>query len=106
MAIEDSHLQVPATLEFAGKHVRDVASTVISELETLKNQIQPLQETWTGDAYNYFTVLEQEWNNSALGLFGDNVAHPGLLGNIAMALDSSWYNYAVTQQANTYTWKM
>jgi hypothetical protein len=104
MNVEGSHLKVPATLQNAGHRVSTDASTIIGALETLGNQLRPLQDSWTGDAYTYFNLLQQEWNVSALGLFGDGVTHPGLLGNIAAALDAAWYNYVTGQNANTRTW--
>jgi hypothetical protein len=104
MAVEDSHLVVPTSLEEAGPHVRQVASNIVLELEALNRELAPLAETWTGDTFTYFNGLEQEWNLGALGMFGDGRTYPGVLGDIATKLDVAWANYVLTQQTNNRQW--
>ena len=109
MAVEATPLHVPTELGEAGHFVRTSAGTIVGQLETLAKQLLPLQETWNdpgNGASTYFHGLEQEWNMSALGLFGDGVQQPGILGDIAHRLDVAWYNYVTTQQTNTKQWMM
>lgn len=107
MAVEDSNLRVPVELEHAGTDVRTKARLIVAQLETLAKQLLPLQETWNDPgfgAFSWFQGLQQEWNMSAKGLFGDGAVEPGILGAIANRLDVSWYNYVTTQTTNTKQW--
>ncbi|MEU4642895.1 hypothetical protein [Micromonospora sp. NPDC023814] len=104
MGVENTSLKVPTELGEAGPFVRQVAGNIIVQLNDLARQLAPLQDTWTGDAYVYFNALEQSWNLSARGLFGDGQQEPGILGDIAHRLDVAWYNYVTTQNANTKQW--
>jgi hypothetical protein len=104
MGVEDSNLKVPTELGDAGPYVRRVAGTIVGQLDTLARELAPLQDTWTGDASAKFYLLEQHWDMSAKGLFGDGVTYPGIFGDIANRLDVAWYNYVTTQNVNTKQW--
>ena len=104
--IESSNLQVPPELAEAGPHVRTVSGNLASELDTLQKKLAPLAESWKGDAYQYFTGLEQEWNLASVGLWGDGTGGSvGLLPFIAHALDVAYENYMNAEHSNTKTWQ-
>jgi hypothetical protein len=104
--IESSNLQVPAELADAGPHIRTVSANLASELDILQKKLAPLAQTWTGNAYQYFTGLQQEWNLASLGLWGDgSQGNMGLLPFIAHALDVSFENYMNAEHANMTTWR-
>lgn len=104
--IESSNLQVPPELADAGTKVRGISSSLASELDTLQKKLAPLADSWTGNAYQYFTGLEQEWNLASMGLWGDGTqANSGLLPFIAHALDVAYANYMNAEQSNTKSWQ-
>lgn len=104
--IESSHLQVPPELAGAGGQVRTVSASLATELDTLRRKLAPLEESWTGEAHQYFTGLQQEWNLASLGLWGDGTkGGMGLLPFIAHALDVAYQNYLNAELTNTRTWK-
>ncbi|GAA1685833.1 hypothetical protein GCM10009765_38920 [Fodinicola feengrottensis] len=104
--IESSNLQVPAELAEAGTHIRTISGNLASELDTLHKKLAPLAESWKGDAYQYFTGLQQEWNLASLGLWGDGTqGNTGLLPFIAHALDVSYENYTNAEHSNAQTWR-
>ncbi|MEV6598531.1 WXG100 family type VII secretion target [Actinoplanes sp. NPDC051346] len=104
--ILSSRLQVPTELENAGNSVRTISNGLAMELNDLRAKLAPLQESWTGQAYTYFTGLEQQWNLASVGLWGDGTAtNVGLLPFIAHALDKVYENYSNAEASNVKTWQ-
>lgn len=104
MGIEDALLRVPTELGDAGPHVRLVAGNIMEQLRSLKTKLGPLEETWTGAAFELFHPLELQWQAAARGLFGDDHTEPGVLGDVAHRLDEIYANYMLTQHVNTRQW--
>jgi WXG100 family type VII secretion target len=100
---EGSPIVVPTTLADAGAQILAAANVIIEELNTLYNAINGLHGTWSGVAATDYQALQQEWNVAAQGLFGDGGA-PGVLGDIAQAMNIVAANYADGEHANILTW--
>ncbi|MFG2226228.1 WXG100 family type VII secretion target [Streptomyces sp. NPDC048644] len=100
MGIDDANLLVRHELQNAGTHINNLSEQIAEELHQLITLLQPIAETWQGDAQVYYEGLQQEWNIAAEGLFGPN----GVLGQIAMAMNVNWENYSEAEWANTKTW--
>jgi Proteins of 100 residues with WXG len=98
-----SPIAVPADLETAQTTITGYANTIVGELDTLKQRLLMLPDTWIGQASADYQALQNEWNIGAQGLFGGNGA-PGVLGDIAIAMGAVWGNYANCEWANTSTW--
>jgi uncharacterized protein YukE len=98
--IESSSIVVPVDLEGAGAYINARASEIAGELAALIRILAPLEATWTGQAYDYYHGLQQEWNIAAEGLFGPD----GVLGIIANAMNVTWENYSGAEFANKQTW--
>ena len=99
--IDSASILVGDELEAAGSSINTQATAIADELAKLVAQISPLADTWTGAAAQYFSVLQQEWNTAANGLFGPG----GVLGEIANAMNVSWNNYCDAEFANVSTWQ-
>lgn len=102
-SIEGTPLLVDESLSGSGTQINAQAQAIVDELNTLYNQLQPLVESWTGQAASYFDPLMQEWNTAATGLFG-TASEGGILGEIAAAMNVSWNNYSMAESANASTW--
>jgi WXG100 family type VII secretion target len=102
-SVDGTPLMVDDQLSQAGTHINNAAQQIVDELNSLRAQLQPLSDTWTGPAASYFDPLMQEWNASANGLFG-SAAQGGVLGEIAGAMNVSWNNYSEAESANVRTW--
>ncbi|GAA3183819.1 MULTISPECIES: WXG100 family type VII secretion target [Streptomyces] len=99
--IEGSSILVRQELENAGRHINDLSEQIAEELHQLIVLLQPIADTWTGEAKVYYEGLQEEWNIAAMGLFGPT----GVLGQISMAMNVNWTNYAEAEGANALTWK-
>jgi hypothetical protein len=100
---EGTPIVVPTTLSDAGTQIITAANVIIDELNTLYSAINGLHATWTGVAATDYHILQQEWNVAAQGLFGDDGA-PGVLGEIAQAMNIVAGNYWDGEHANIQTW--
>jgi len=103
-SIDGAKLLVDSSLSQAGTTINSSAQQITDELAALIAQLQPLVETWTGQAETYFNGLMEEWNTAANGLFG-SASDGGLLGEIANAMNVTWGNYSDGEWANIATWK-
>ncbi|MFD9812048.1 WXG100 family type VII secretion target [Streptomyces sp. NPDC059080] len=99
--IDGSSILVRQELETAGKHINDLSEQIAEELHQLVLLLQPISETWSGQAQVYYEGLQAEWNTAAEGLFGPG----GVLGQIAMAMNVNWSNYSEAEWANQRTWQ-
>ncbi|MFF5076585.1 WXG100 family type VII secretion target [Actinoplanes sp. NPDC000266] len=101
MSIESSHLRVPVELEDAGTRLNAKAQQIEDELTRLRNELQPILDSWQGQTREYYEGLQNEWNIAAEGLLGQE----GVLGQIAQAMRITWQNYTDCEWANVQTWK-
>jgi uncharacterized protein YukE len=99
--IDSREIAVPVSLEQAGPYLNSMAQTIEDELMTLRNQLQPVLDTWDGENKRNYEVLQQEWNTAADGLLGPE----GVLGQVAHAMNITWQNYTDCEWANVKTWK-
>ena len=107
--VAGSQIRVGEELSGAGAYVNQVASVLEEELDTLRNQLQPLAEAWTkSKAADMYQEDMNLWNMSAMELFGTSEgpyqAGQGVLGAIAVLLDTNNNNYVDAEQANVKTW--
>jgi WXG100 family type VII secretion target len=102
-AVDGTPIAVPTTLEGAAAYIQSQANIIADELATLKTQLAPLAETWTGTAAADYQILKNEWDLAAQGLIGGYGA-PGVLGEIAQAMGVTWNNYSDAEFANAQTW--
>jgi WXG100 family type VII secretion target len=102
-AIDGTPITVPTTLEGASAYINGQALAIADELAALKNQLVPLEGTWSGTAAADFQTLKAEWDVAAQGLIGGYGA-PGVLGEIAQAMGIAWGNYSDAEFANAQTW--
>lgn len=102
MGFSDSvAINVPDELQAAGNYINSRAAAISEQLSTLRNQLAPLLENWTGQAQTYYEGLQREWDTAAAGLF----APDGVLGQIAGAMNVNWGNYSQAEFDNTRTWQ-
>jgi uncharacterized protein YukE len=99
--VDSASLMVHPDLGLAGKTINDAAPAIADELNKLIAQLQPIADTWTGPAMDYYQPLMNDWNNAADALLGPD----GVLGEIAHAMNISWGNYVEAEWSNTQTWK-
>jgi WXG100 family type VII secretion target len=99
--VSGTNLVVPADLQTAGTQLNNKAQQIVDQLDSLKSQLAPLAETWTGPAASYYHPLQAEWNMAAEGLFGPN----GVLGQIANAMNLTWNNYSECEWTNVKGWQ-
>ena len=102
MTVDSSSIFVFDGLGDAGPHLNGQAELIAGELSSLRNQLMPIAETWTGTAKNYYEPLQQEWNIAAARLLGPD----GVLGIIAQKLNVAWGNYCEAEGANADTWHL
>ena len=101
--VDGTRLLVDDQLSQSGTHIENAAQQIMDELSSLRAQLQPVAETWTGPAASYFEPFMQQWHNAAVGLFG-SAEQGGVLGEIASTMNLSWNNYADAEAANAKTW--
>ena len=94
-------IAVPAELQAAGNYLNVRAAAMSEQLNTLRNQLAPLLDSWSGQAATYYEGLQREWDVAAAGLF----APDGVLGQIAHAMNVNWGNYSEAEYDNTRTWQ-
>ncbi|RKR89420.1 WXG100 family type VII secretion target [Micromonospora pisi] len=99
--IDSREIAVPLDLEHAGPYINSVAFTISDDLTRLRNQLQPVLDSWSGEAQTYYAGLQNEWNIAAEGLLGPE----GVLGQIAQAMNVTWSNYTECEWANVQTWQ-
>ncbi|MEV0279354.1 WXG100 family type VII secretion target [Streptomyces sp. NPDC050610] len=99
--IDNTSILVRAELEGAGTYINGLADQIADELHQLIVLLQPIAETWNGQAQTYYEGLQAEWNTAAEGLFGPE----GVLGQISMAMNVNFANYSEAEWANVRTWQ-
>ncbi|MBY8886967.1 WXG100 family type VII secretion target [Streptomyces sp. PTM05] len=99
--VDSANLMVGSDLSGSGAWINNKAQEIVEELNTLIKQLQPITETWTGDAAKWYYGLQQEWNYAANGLLGPD----GVLGEIAQAMHVNWNNYSEAEWSNVTSWQ-
>ena len=84
-------------LENARNAIQTTWTNITQEMEDLKRALQPLVQTWTGDASSAYQAYQTEWDRSANDL-------NQVLNQIAVALGTSNQNYQESEAANTRRW--
>jgi WXG100 family type VII secretion target len=80
-------------MQKAAQQVQQVSEEINGELRTLLAQIEPVADTWKGQASAAFQQLIQRWNEDAQQL-------TRALEGIAESLDVSTKNYAAVEESN------
>lgn len=84
-------------LENARNSIQATWSSISTELEDLKRYLQPLVQTWTGEAATAYQAHQAKWDRSAADL-------NQVLNQIGVALGASNENYQAGEAANTARW--
>jgi early secretory antigenic target protein ESAT-6 len=82
-----------AVLQSAAEDIRMTVDTMNSELDALKQALQPIVATWDGDAKNAYAARQAEWDRAANDL-------NTLLSSIQQAVLRSAEIMAAREQAN------
>ncbi|BCY11912.1 WXG100 family type VII secretion target [Actinoplanes sp. L3-i22] len=104
MAAEvDGHpIYVGEGLEAAGSFLNSQAEVASEKLQALATRLAPLEEDWRQSvAAEYFQDLKDEWQLSAVGLFGPD----GVLGIISQKMNVAWTNYFEAESTNISNWR-
>lgn len=99
----DGHpIYVGEDLEVAGSYLSSQAEIAASKLHALAAKLAPLEADWRESvAAEYYQDMRDEWNLSAVGLFGPD----GVLGIISEKMNVAWRNYFEAESANISTWR-
>jgi len=84
-------------LESARTSIQTTWTNINREMEDLKRYLQPMVETWTGDASGAYQAHQAKWDRSAADL-------NQVLNQIAVALRASNENYQAGEAANRARW--
>jgi WXG100 family type VII secretion target len=100
--VDGTALMVKTELESAPTYIDARVEAITQLLQSLVAQLEPVEETWSGWASNYYEPLQEEWNLAANGLFGPD----GVLSTISNTLRTTWSNYDSAESANIGTWNL
>ncbi|HEV7452134.1 MAG TPA: WXG100 family type VII secretion target [Pseudonocardiaceae bacterium] len=84
-------------LENARSSIRTTWTNISREMEDLKRFLQPMVETWTGEASAAYQAHQATWDRSAADL-------NQVLNQIGVALGTSNENYQAGEAANKGRW--
>ncbi|MGH3772968.1 MAG: WXG100 family type VII secretion target [Pseudonocardiaceae bacterium] len=84
-------------LESAQNSIRTTSANITREMEDLARYLQPMADSWTGDASNAYKDHKAKWDRAALDL-------NQVLSQIGVALGTSNQNYQEGERANTRRW--
>jgi WXG100 family type VII secretion target len=84
-------------LESARSSIQATWTNINREMEDLKRYLQPMVDTWTGDASIAYQAHQAKWDRSAADL-------NQVLNQIAIALGTSNENYQAGEAANRARW--
>ena len=86
-----------AELESARSAIQATWTNISREMDDLKRYLQPMIETWTGDASTAYQAHQAKWDRSAADL-------NQVLNQIGVALGVSNENYQAGEAANRARW--
>jgi len=84
-------------LQEAQQGIARTYSSLVSTLETLEQELNPLVNTWTGAAQQAYHEKKQQWDTAAANL-------SQVLNQIGQAVGQANENYQAAEQANRNTW--
>ena len=84
-------------LESARSSIQTTWTNISREMEDLKRYLQPMVETWTGDASSAYQAHQAQWDRSANDL-------NQVLNQIGVALGTSNENYQHGEAVNQARW--
>jgi 6 kDa early secretory antigenic target len=84
-------------LESARSAIQTTWANISREMDDLKRYLQPMVETWTGEAASAYQAHQAKWDRSAADL-------NQVLNQIGVALGTSNENYQVGEAANKARW--
>jgi 6 kDa early secretory antigenic target len=84
-------------LESARNSIQTTWTNISREMEDLKRYLQPMVETWTGDASTAYRAHQAKWDRSANDL-------NQVLNQIGVALGTSNENYQAGEAKNQARW--
>lgn len=84
-------------LESARSSIQTTWTNISREMDDLKRYLQPMVETWTGEAATGYQAHQAKWDRSAADL-------NQVLNQIGVALGTSNDNYQAGESANRARW--
>jgi 6 kDa early secretory antigenic target len=84
-------------LESARSSIQTTWTNISREMEDLKGYLQPMVETWTGDASSAYQASQAKWDRSMSDL-------NQVLNQIGVALGTSNENYQAGEATNRARW--
>jgi early secretory antigenic target protein ESAT-6 len=84
-------------LEGARNSIQTTWTSISQQLDELKRYLQPMKETWTGDAAIAYQADQAKWDRAATDL-------NQVLNQIGVALGTSNDNYQAGEAANRARW--
>jgi WXG100 family type VII secretion target len=92
--MSDGRIQVTfGELENGRNSIQTTWTNISRELEDLKRYLQPMVETWTGEASTAYQAQQAKWDRSATDL-------NQVLNQIGVALGTSNENFQAAETAN------
>lgn len=92
--MSDGRIQVTfGALEEARGSIQTAWGNISRELDDLKSYLQPLVQTWSGDASTAYQSQQAQWDRSAADL-------NQVLNQISVALATSNENFQSAERAN------
>lgn len=93
-----SEIQVSfSAIQGGGSSCRSTASSIRSQLDDLRAEVQRLAGGWEGQASTEYQSKQKQWDEAAADL-------QQVLERIAKALDEAANQYKATEQANAAVW--
>lgn len=87
-----------AELEALGGQIQSTATSIESELDSLRSQISNLEQLWEGAAGGGFQATKQKWFQSA-----DDLRQ--VLASIGAAVHAAEQQYQATESKNASAWQ-
>lgn len=84
-------------LENAQSSIQATWRNINQQMEDLKTYLQPIRESWSGDASIAYQARQARWDHAATDLHQ-------VLNQIGVALGTSNQNYQEGEAANTRRW--
>lgn len=106
-SVDGTPIMVHQGMQDLSGRMRAIAGQLLQELDDLERSLQPMVQTWTGQAATEYQAVHLQWKISATDLFGGagSGGAGGVLGNIANAVNTNYVNYADAEDANRRTWQ-
>jgi WXG100 family type VII secretion target len=94
----DSHIAVQfEALATAEQQINQCANSINSQLDELRQMLQPVVATWTGQAYENYQVQQNNWNQAQQDALQ-------VLQGIGKVVGAAHDAYVQTEQSNARAW--